>query len=97
MYAAAKLRDKRIARAMKRTQQRDARKLPYHLYIWRFVPAPDGPLFTRRGYERGRCIGHFLHYKNLLAEAHRRTVSAGYPKSRWMDLFDWNETGRRSK
>lgn len=94
-YAAGRLQSRRIDRAVKRAQQASARKLPYHLYIWRFVPAPPGLLFERRGYERGRAIGHYLSYKALLMDAHFRAKLAGYPKSRWMDLFDWNYTGGR--
>ena len=53
----------------------------YRLYIYRF-------LFNRR--ERGKCIAEFTHYKLLVADAERRAVAAGYPKSAWSDLFDWN-------
>ena len=55
----------------------------YRLYIWR-----------RRGttltLTRGKCIGYFARYKYLVAEAQHRAVAAGYPKSRWSDLFDWS-------
>lgn len=67
-----------------------ARGLTYHLYIWRRHPEAHGYLIRRRG----RCIGHFARWADLLAEAQRRTASAGYPKSRWMDLYDWNEGAR---
>jgi hypothetical protein len=86
-YAAGRLNDKRIERAVKRAEQASRRKLPYHLYIW-----------TRRlqfgewSRVRGRAIGHYTMYKYLLADAHRRAVAAGYPKSRWMDLFDWSKS-----
>jgi hypothetical protein len=61
----------------------------YRLYLWtneyHFFNGSNRP---RR--VRGRCLQQFARYKDLLAEAKRRAVAAGYPKSRWMDLYDWN-------
>jgi len=63
----------------------------YRLYLWRFnVPADSPQVGARIPKERGKCIGEFSHYKLLVAEAQRRAVAAGYPKSAWLDLFDWN-------
>jgi len=56
----------------------------YRLYLWNHHDLSDAA--TRRG----KCIGEFSHYKDLVAEAKRRAVAAGYPKSRWSILFDWN-------
>jgi hypothetical protein len=56
----------------------------YRLYLFQFH---HGCVPSRI---RGRCIATFAFYKDLVKEAKRRTVAAGYPKSRWMDLFDWN-------
>lgn len=55
----------------------------YRLYLW----GPHGPAQTL---PRGKCIGTFERYKDLVADAQKRTVAAGYPKSRWWQLFDWN-------
>lgn len=56
----------------------------YRLYIW----ARSKDAYGLR--VRGRCINEFDRYKDLVAEAQRRAKWAGYPKSRWMDLYDWN-------
>lgn len=93
-YAAGRLNERRIDRAVKRAQQASKRKRRYHLYIWRFVPAPSGVLFERRGYERGRCVGDFDTYKELVETARHRALMACYPMSRWPDLYDWNEGAR---
>jgi len=57
----------------------------YRLYIWK-----TSRTFGSKLTVRGRCIAEFNRYKDLLADGQRRAVAAGYPKSRWMDLFDWN-------
>jgi hypothetical protein len=59
----------------------------YRLYIYRFK---FGDITNRRIKTRGKCVGEFTHYKLLVAEAERRAVSIGYPRSAWLDLFDWN-------
>lgn len=61
----------------------------YRLYIWHYCHSA-GCICGRGHYVRGRCIGEYRLYKELVADAQRRAVAAGYPKSRWMDLFDWN-------
>ena len=60
-------------------------KKVYRLYLWNFSHSMAGPRVVR-----GRCVATFFFYKDLVKEAKRRAVAAGYPKSRWMDLFDWN-------
>jgi hypothetical protein len=55
----------------------------YHLYIWGRADSTGRRL-------RGRLVSSYTRYKDLVADAERRAVAAGYPKSRWMDLFDWN-------
>lgn len=62
----------------------------YRLYVWKFRHIGRGHLARARG----KCIGTFPRYRLLVREAQRRAVLAGYPKSRWMDLFDWNLGGR---
>lgn len=57
----------------------------YHLYLW---GRRDSAGFR----PRGRHVQSYTRYKDLVADAQRRAVAAGYPKSRWMDLFDWNLT-----
>lgn len=59
----------------------------YNLYLWRWTPRAMGG--TNR--HRGKLVFQFRLYKDLVTEAQRRAVAAGYPKSRWMDLFDWNQ------
>lgn len=58
----------------------------YNLYLWNW----HAPL----GRSRGKFLGNYPLYKDLVADAQARTVAAGYPKSRWMDLFDWNYGSR---
>jgi hypothetical protein len=53
----------------------------YRLYLWKR---------TATGQERGKLVGSFSRYKDLVAEAQRKAVAAGCPKSRWMDRFDWS-------
>lgn len=89
-YAAARLRDKRIDRAWRRAQRTSARKRHYHLYIWRFIPSKD----VGTVWQRGRCVGDFDTYKELVETARHRALMACYPMSRWMDLYDWNEGAR---
>jgi hypothetical protein len=62
----------------------------YRLYIWNesWATIPGGVGYHSR--HRGRCIGEYTHYKDLMADAQKRAVAAGYPKSRWGFLFDWN-------
>jgi hypothetical protein len=62
----------------------------YNLYLWK----NRSPIYLQPGLHRGRCVFTADTYKALVAEAQRRTVAAGYPKSRWMDFFDWNEGAR---
>jgi len=58
----------------------------YRLFIWKLRVVPNrGSLWVR-----GRCIGEFGMYRELVAEAERRTQAAGYPKSHWPNLYDWN-------
>lgn len=59
----------------------------YRLYIWTERKAMGCGVFIA---QRGKCIAEFKRYKQLVAEAQRRAVAAGYPKSRWMDLYDWS-------
>lgn len=65
----------------------------YNLYIWRF-PHTGGCICGRPVRVRGKCIGSFTHYHKLVNEAQRRAVAAGYPASRWDDLYDWNKGAR---
>jgi len=51
----------------------------YRLYIW-------------FGNQRGRCVFETHRWAVLKSEAERRAESIGYPKSRWLELFDWNLT-----
>lgn len=64
---------------------------PYNLYLYTNAFYPDG--IRRTG--RGRCIFTTNTWTKLKAEAERRAIAAGYPKSRWPDLFDWNEGASR--
>lgn len=60
----------------------------YHLYIW-----DERPSTLVRGVQtckRGRRIESFYLYKDLVTCAQQRAMAAGYPKSRWSQLFDWN-------
>jgi len=57
----------------------------YRLYIWKHAK-----IASRAEWVRGKCVGEFPRYFLLVREAERRAVAAGYPKSRWPDLFDWN-------
>lgn len=56
----------------------------YHLYRWMTVRGAG--LVTRRG----KRIASFRLYRELVADAQRRAVAAGYAKSNWMELFDWS-------
>ena len=60
--------------------------LPYHLYIWNHRMK-----FGTWERTRGKCIGNYTSYKALVFDAEFRTQQAGYPKSRWAYLFDWNQ------
>jgi hypothetical protein len=40
---------------------------------------------------RGSLIMTFARYKDLVAEARRLAKAAGYPVSRWMDIYDWSK------
>lgn len=73
----------------KKTRQHNPPRT-YRLYLWKesWTSLPGGMGFPGR--LRGKCVGEFTHYKDLVAEAQRRAVAAGYPKSRWDFLFDWN-------
>ena len=63
----------------------------YYLHIR--PPRRVDPEWLRRQWAgRDKLIGTFSRYKDLVAEAKRRTEAAGYPKSRWMDLFDWHKS-----
>lgn len=42
------------------------------------------------GHGRGGILGTYARYKDLVADAQRRAAAAGVPKTRWMDIFDWN-------
>jgi hypothetical protein len=69
----------------------------YHLYIWKRTgrlvwDAHAGRLCALQPRHRGKRIASFRLYKELVADAQQRTIAAGYPKSRWMDLFDWNQS-----
>jgi len=65
----------------------------YHLYLWDWRWDED-QIGYQRFRRRGKFVASFSQFKALVAEAQRRTVAAGYPKSRWMDLFDWNKGSR---
>lgn len=55
---------------------------PYQLFLWT-------PQYGTLLKGRGRMIAEFSRYKDLVADAERRAKAAGYPKSRWPELFDW--------
>jgi hypothetical protein len=40
---------------------------------------------------RGREVNQYYRYKDLVEDASTRARAAGYPASRWPDLFDWNK------
>lgn len=94
MYAAARLNSKRIDRALTRANAASRRRLPYHLYIWKFHTAPSGVFFERQGRARGRCINSFARYSDLLTEVKTRCAMAGYPFASWMYLYDWSKGAR---
>jgi hypothetical protein len=43
----------------------------------------------RYGSGRGGIVQTYARYKDLVADAQKRAIAAGYPKTRWMDCFDW--------
>jgi hypothetical protein len=61
---------------------------PYSLYLWKVVDILGMETIRR---ERGKRIGRFARYADLVSYAKGLTISAGYPRSRWQDLYDWNE------
>lgn len=72
-----------MTREERRAAHAKAVRKTYTLYLW---GRRDSAGFR----PRGRRVQTYHRYKDLVADAQRRAVAAGYPKSRWSDLFDWN-------
>lgn len=62
----------------------------YHLYLWDETD-PRCYECGRLQKKRGRRVKSFAYYKHLVGYAQMCAVAAGYPKSRWSQLFDWNQ------
>lgn len=48
-------------------------------------------LVTKWGFRRGARIYETTTYKDLVDKAHSLCAVIGLPKSRWSDIFDWNQ------